>query len=109
MSKKYRQLDYDERVRIALLLEAGLSLREIAEELGRSPSTISREARRNFPTSRTGDYLARNAESLARERRLKARKTPRLKTHAIRSYVVDALKRGWSPELISGRIKNRYA
>ncbi len=42
-----RYLSEDERVRIADLQRRGLSVRAIAVEVGRSPSTVSRELRRN--------------------------------------------------------------
>jgi transposase, IS30 family len=100
----YQQLSYDERVRIALLLEAGLSLREISEELERSPSTISREVRRNFPPSKTGNHLAVNAHQLAQIRKISSRRYPRLRRPAVREYVCTRLMLGWSPEIISGRL-----
>ena len=42
-----RYLSQDERIEIADLRLAGLSIRQIANQLGRAPSTISRELRRN--------------------------------------------------------------
>ncbi len=42
-----RSLSQDERVEIASLRQAGLSIRQVADRLGRAPSTISRELRRN--------------------------------------------------------------
>ena len=48
-----RFLSQDERIEIADLRHAGLSIRQVAARLGRSPSTISRELRRNA-TARQG-------------------------------------------------------
>src|SRR5436309_11218949 len=45
-----RYLSFEEREEIALLRARGEGVREIARELGRSPSTISRELRRNAAT-----------------------------------------------------------
>ena len=45
-----RYLSFAEREEIALLRAQGLGVREIARQLGRSPSTISRELRRNAAT-----------------------------------------------------------
>jgi transposase, IS30 family len=42
-----RFLSQDQRIEIADLREAGLSIRQVADRLGRAPSTISRELRRN--------------------------------------------------------------
>ena len=43
MTRSYKQLDILERQRIYFLRKQGFSLRKIAEDLSRSPSTISRE------------------------------------------------------------------
>ena len=48
---KYEHLSYEERSTIALGLQQGMSVRAIARALGRSPSTISRESRRNAPAA----------------------------------------------------------
>lgn len=48
--KHYKQLDYQDRLGIALGKEQGLSIRAIARILGRSASTISRELCRNQPS-----------------------------------------------------------
>ncbi len=105
MKRKYNQLGYDERVRLALLLGAGLGVREISRELSRSPSTISREIKRNFPASRRGDHLARNAEKKAMQRRNAVRVSSKLSNPVVRKYVREKLHLGWSPELIAGRTK----
>ena len=67
-----RYLSEDERVHIADGLQAGTSLRQIAAALGRSPSTVSREVRRNR-SPRSARYVPRAAQSFADA----ARKRPR--------------------------------
>ena len=47
MAKGYKQLSLEERDRITEMKSEGMSLRAIAKELGRSPSTLSREVKRN--------------------------------------------------------------
>lgn len=80
------------------------SIRYMAEALNRSPSSISRELRRNF-----GKEYRRYTPRVAHERALFKRtcrgRTERLKTDDIREYVVKHLKLGWSPEQISGIAK----
>jgi IS30 family transposase len=49
MTKSYTQLSLHQRYQIQVLLQAGKTQEEIAELLGRSPSTISRELKRNNP------------------------------------------------------------
>ncbi|MGB6582021.1 MAG: helix-turn-helix domain-containing protein, partial [Streptosporangiaceae bacterium] len=67
-----RYLSEDERVQIADLRQAGAGVRAIAERLGRSPSTISRELRRNRdPVS--GRYRPFTAHKLAAQRRARPR------------------------------------
>lgn len=46
-SKRYQQLQPEERVTLASLAQQKYSVRAMAQVLGRSPSTISRELRRN--------------------------------------------------------------
>lgn len=87
-----RYLTFSEREDIAIELAKGAGIRAIARKLGRSPSTISREVRRNAAT-RSGnfDYRASTAQWHAD----RAAKRPRLSKLAIntvlRAYVEDRL------------------
>ena len=64
-----RYLSEDERVQIADLRRAGAGVRAIAERLDRSPSTISRELRRNRDPA-SGQYRPFTAHKLAVQRRV---------------------------------------
>lgn len=66
MTTRYRQLQPEERVTLASLLQQGHSLRSIAKVLERSPSSVSREVARN----RSASQSARQA-ALARRSRAK--------------------------------------
>ena len=94
-----RFLSEEERVVIADRNRARATVRAIAAELGRSPSTISRELGRNRDPA-TGHYRPFAAHKLAAARR--ARPKPRKLTHdgVLRSFVQDQLERRWSPEQI---------
>jgi len=86
-----RYLSFAEREEIAIL-HASLGVREIARRIGRSPSTISRELRRNAAT-RSGDlqYRATTAQWHA-DRRAKRPKIAKLaRSHELRQYVQDRL------------------
>lgn len=74
MIAKYHQLTHEERYRITALLRLGRSQAEIAAELGRVRSTISRELRRNA-THHDGHSQAEKAQqySIARRRRERRR------------------------------------
>jgi len=100
--KKKSKLTALERDQIAVRLAAGFSLRRIAGELKRSVSSISDEVRRN---SLTGEYRSITAQALSRKRNLNSRRLNPLKDPKIYSYVIDKLRRGWSPEQIAGRLK----
>lgn len=67
-----RFLSESERITIADLLHAGHSIRSIAVELGRSPSTVSREIRRNIHEP-SGKYRPRTAQRAAGRRRSRER------------------------------------
>lgn len=98
----YQQLTTEERCDVYALRKAGFSLREIAGSLGRSPSTISRELRRN----RGGrGYRPIQAQRLARERRHRARsgRMPKM-SGSVCERVISLLREGWSPEQIAGRL-----
>jgi IS30 family transposase len=58
MKKSYRQLNIHERELLSILRGKGKSLREIANILKRSPSTLSRELQRNAPEIYKGYYLS---------------------------------------------------
>jgi hypothetical protein len=69
-----RYLDREERYEIARLREAGLSVRQVAGRIGRAPSTVSREVRRNadpapVATSPSGRAGWPGSGSAARSRR----------------------------------------
>lgn len=87
-----RYLSLAEREHIALLRVQGLGVREIARRIGRDPSTVSRELRRNAAT-RSGyvDYRASTAQWHA-ERRARRPKVAKLAANkALRGYVQDRL------------------
>ena len=68
MAKGYKQLSLEERDRITEMKSEGMSLRAIAKELWRSPSTLSRELKRNgTPAYRV--YLSHRAHERAVKRK----------------------------------------
>ncbi len=99
----YKHFSIVEREKLQDGLWAKRSIRSIAEELGRSPSSVSREIRKNKPL-----HFERYTPRLAHERALISRsrrgRDERLKNDTIRTYVRMKLKEGFSPEQIAGRI-----
>ena len=103
MGKEYRHLSLAERDRITEMKSDGMSLRAIAKELGRSPSTLSRELKRNA-TASYKVYLSHRAHERAVARKKESGRRPRLKDERIVSYVRKQLKEDWSPEIIANKI-----
>jgi len=104
MHKEYHHLSLKEREGIDMMRRQGISVRQMAVVLGRSPSSISRELRRN--RSHVYDcYMDHRAQERADKRRNMASRRMRLKNDAIRDYVESKLKQDWSPEQIAGRIE----
>jgi IS30 family transposase len=99
-----RYLCLAEREEIAVGRAQGKGVRRIARELGRSPSTISREIARNSTVARPVKYRAGLAQSSA-DRRARRPKAAKLAAHAgLRTYVRAGLKVRWSPEQIMLRL-----
>jgi IS30 family transposase len=87
-----RYLSFAEREDIALLRAAGAGVRKIARRLGRSPSTISRELRRNAATRGGGlEYRATTAQWHADVRARRPRPAKLAVNCALRRYVQERL------------------
>ena len=95
----YHQLTSSERSILAHLKWQGHSLSEIARQLGRHRSTISREVRRN--KTRAGYYAAYIADRAYRGRRRRSRKNQHF-SRADFMLVDFYLRCFWSPEQIAG-------
>lgn len=100
---KFKHFSIEEREKIQEMLWAKQSIRDIAKALDRSPSSVSRELKKNI--GKKGKYGPRISNTRALEKREKRGRETRLKNDRIRKYVIIHLKRRWSPEQISGRIK----
>lgn len=94
-----RYLSHDERVAIADLHRAGLSSRAIAEQVGRRPSTVSRELARN--SAPDGRYGAASAQQRAVGRRRRPRARRLEVDPVLRGFVQQCMDVRWSPEQIS--------
>jgi IS30 family transposase len=101
----YQHFSVEEREKIQELLWGKRSMRDIAKELGRSPSSISRELARNRPPERNR-YTPRLANERALVHRTRRGRNDRLKNDQLREYVAFHLKLGWSPEQIAATAKD---
>jgi IS30 family transposase len=100
---KGRCLTLTQREEIAVGRARGESIRAIADTIGRSPSTVSRELRRN--TDGLGRYRATSAHALAYGRASRPKPAKLVTNQVLRDKVEDDLAKKYSPEQIAGRLK----
>lgn len=97
----HKQLTSDQRYQIEILMKEKFSLTAIAEALGKSASSISREVARNGTAN---GYRAKVAIRKTMQRRQEAKKSEKLDT-AMCSMIDGLLKEYYSPEQMMGRLK----
>ena len=103
--KNYNRLSFEERVKIETYANLGWTLMRIAENLGRSKSTISREITR-YPLSYKADKAQKQAERNSHIHNF----TRRLEENEpLFNVVYQYLKKHWSPQQISTYLKKKYA
>jgi len=100
-----RSLTLSEREEISRGLAAGRSLRSIALRLGRSPSTVSREVKRNGGRQ---PYRANKAEQAAWDRAHRPKTCKLAQNPALALIVTEKLQLEWSPRQIAGWLKYTY-
>ncbi len=104
---KGRCLSFSEREEISLARARGETIRLIARRVGRSPSTISRELRRNADR-RDGGYRATSAHARSYERASRPKPAKLATNLRLRQLVQDDLVRRYSPEQIAGRLRRQF-
>ena len=104
-ARSRRSLSMHEREEISRGLMAGLSLRKIAAQLGRAPSTVSREISRNGGPRK---YRATNADERAWRSACRPKPCRLAINPALRMVVTQKLNDNWSPQQISGWLKIEY-
>jgi IS30 family transposase len=100
-----RSLSLAEREEISRGVVADQSHRSIAVALGRAPSTISREIRRNGGRRR---YRANKADTAAWDRAKRPKTCKLVENPALTRKVEQKLKQLWAPEQIAGWLKRMY-
>jgi len=98
-------LSLAEREGISRGLASGASLRAIAEDLGRSPSTVSREVRRNGGCT---SYRAHRADKSAWKRAKRPQDCKLTYRPHLVELIAQKLQASWSPEQIAGWLKITY-
>jgi len=102
-----RFLSVEERIEIADLLRQGHTVRRVAQRLNRAPSTISRELSRNAHPG-SGDYRPWAAQRRAARRRTRPKQSKIAQNPRLREAIADGLRRRWSPEQISRRLRLQF-
>lgn len=106
MGRTYRHLTLRERQLIFRMLDKKVSMRAIAEKLGKHISTIYREIKRNWFDDMDpwlDGYYGEAADQMAKGRRTKLRKM--VANPQLASLVIEKLKEAWSPEQIAGHLR----
>lgn len=103
MSTSYTHFTTEEREKLLEFKAQGLKQIEMARQLGRSRSSVSRELKRN--SNENGSYSAFEAEKKYRQRRERCVRKRRLDDAELKEFVRKKLLDYWSPEQIDGRLK----
>jgi IS30 family transposase len=98
-------LTLTEREEISRAVVSGRSIRSLADSLGRAPSTVSREIRRN---GGRGGYRASRADQAAWDRACRPKAGKLVQHPALAHLVASKLRLEWSPEQIAGWLKRTY-
>jgi len=98
-------LSLAEREEISRGIVAGHSVRTIASQLGRSPSTVSREIQRNSGRRR---YRANKADEAAWQRAHRPKTCKLAENRQLACIVAEKLQLEWSPDQIAGWLKYMY-
>jgi len=106
VSARVSSLTFEERIEIQAGQRANLGVRAIARALGRSPSTISRELRRN--ANDWGTYRATRAQAYAYERARRPKVSKLAVSGPLRERVQAELDLKRSPEQIAGRLRREF-
>jgi len=108
--KRLQHLTSIERDKITILQREGLSIRKIAKELGRSPSTISRELNRPEALYYRGKYIGSQTDKRVKANWKKSheRQNQYLSLRWVQDFIRNCLKIGWSPEIISHELNDKH-
>ena len=100
-----KALNLSEREEISRGIAGGLSIQRMARQMGRSPSTVSREITRNGGVR---SYRAQAADEAAWTRACRPKRCKLSSLPKLREEVARQLRQNWSPEQIARRLKAEH-
>lgn len=103
MGRCYGHFSLEERCTLSRLSQAGKTIRQIAAIMDRSPSTITRELKRNSG-AKLG-YQPAYAQQQAKSRHWRGSRL--LRDVGLQQEVLKRLGQGWSPDQVAGRLKKQ--
>ena len=106
--KHYTHMSREERHVFSAYLQDGLSLRAVALKLGRQPGGLCREIKENSRDGNRTGYDPAFADLHARFRKWDANRRNPLKSREVMEYVLEKLRKDWSPVQIAGRIQEDH-
>lgn len=104
----HKHFTQNERIMLSALNSKGFTQAEIARELRKNQSSISRELKRNI--FKNEKYHAGKANKIYHQRKIKANQ-PRKKIENdtwLKKYIKRKLRKYWSPEQIAGRVRKDH-
>lgn len=106
--KKFTHVQPVERENISIFSTLKYSKRRMAKELGRSPSTITREFKRG--TTHKGQYFAVTTQIEIDKKKIFARRKRKTDNPEVQKYIIKKIKKPflWSPEIISFKMKEEF-
>jgi transposase, IS30 family len=106
--RSYSQFTPEDRIMLSALKRKGFTQKDIARELKKNQSSISREFSRNKKPD--NKYHADKAQRKTIQRRKEAnRQLKRIENDSwLKRYIVRKLKKYWSPEQIAGRVREKH-
>ena len=104
--RRFKHIIKVERSEISILFRKGYSLRDIAKTLKRNVSSVSREITYNATNEGYSPAKA-NHKAYVKRKYSKYQGMKVVENLSLKTYIEESIKEDWSPEEISGRIKNK--
>lgn len=101
-------LSKEERDLITIFHAQNYSVRMIAKELNRSPSTISRELNRKESVFFRGKYIGSQTHYNVKKHWVNTHQRKKLDNKQVQKFIKAGLKKGYSPQIIAGILRKKY-